>query len=83
MKSGHFTSGPAPLVLNSGGDMIYFRKTEKGDITKYTDTMQIKADGTANIKNKMCIDNQWCVCLNPINRNLGICDNNGKYQRDF
>ena len=81
-KSGHFSGALAPTVINSS-DTTYFRKVVNGDISKYTDTMQIKPDATVNIKNKMCIDNQWCVCLNPSNRNLGICDNAGKYIRDF
>ena len=44
---------------------------------------KVKVFDDLTVYKKMCIDSSYCICKNPNNSNLGICNSDGVYQRDF
>ena len=44
---------------------------------------QVHVFDDLTVDRKMCINGSYCVCKNPNNKNLGICNPDGSYVRDF
>lgn len=92
-KNGLFT-GTNPDVLpaafdgtlsikNSDGAWSHFNALAAGSSTDQANGMMNFIRGPTQFANRACINGSYCICKNPNNANLGICQPNGTYIRDF